>query len=223
MTRRKFQVRHPDGTVSTRTTEKKTYPFAIVAGPETREARIAYHEREAERLGREAAIREAAANRAEVKVVSRGFRSPEGHHDHEASLVGSGIERDAHDRKHRTYMDSIHHYANADGKVRVYRQFYNGPGEPDGDARFVIADARDYLVEKAREWAAGARNQAREHLEKARAYAEGREQPAADYFVVCWAGRADLAEARVGGPEARYHREFGRTVKVVPTEEVVKK
>jgi len=189
---RKTTVTHPDGTVSTRTSQTRTYTHAVAIGPAPAEAYAANLIRSAERAEAAAQTIRAAADAGKVTIRSRGFRSTGSATalDYVAKLVGS----------------DVYTWCNAGGMTDTYPQPYPAPS--------VLVPVGAYLVDTARENAE--QRDADAHKARARALAiRAAGVPVGQWEIGRWSSREDLARKCAAGSDFAHCREAGHPVVAV--------
>jgi hypothetical protein len=187
--KRTTTVTHPDGTVSTRKSETRTYTHAVAVGPAPAEAMASYLDRQAaDRTADAAKLREAAAS---ARVTIRDRRLGGNTRDlitHVAMLAGT----------------EVHTWCSADGRTESHR-----------DAETQVVEVGQYLRESARSSAEWREQEAAQRVAEAAAIrAAG--VPVGGWSVVRWSSRADLAEAALS--TFAHLAAQGRPVVVVPVD-----
>lgn len=198
-------VTHPDGTRSTRTSQRATYTHAVQVGPSDPERVATLHEEAATAKRAEADRIDAALVDPKVTVTDRGFRRAPGegpddgrsgqhvYHNYQARLVGTD---------HTVWCDS-------------YGMTQHGYPE------VVTEPVNDTLYRIASNWARILRDGARFDDAKARRLRAGDVDvlTAEDrsYRVVRWSSRRELAEKALS--TFAHYAERGSSVRVVAVDE----
>jgi hypothetical protein len=167
--KRTTTVTHPDGTVSTRKSETRTYTHAVEVGPAPAEAMAAYLDRQAAKLDAAATALREAAEAARVTIQDRRL---------------GGNARDLITHVAKLAGTDVYTWCSADGRTNSYREGADG----------AVVDVAPYLRDCARDNAAAREDGAAKNRSEAAAIrAAG--VPVGSWDVVRWSSRADLAHA----------------------------
>jgi hypothetical protein len=188
----KFQVTHPDGTVSKRGSKTRTYTHALQVSPVDPAAAAAHCELTARALEIKAErIREAAANpRFTIRDRRLGYSNPESRHSHELVLEG--------------YRGA---WCNAEGE-----SMEGYPAVP-----LDAEQTRQKLIASAMSQADTHERYAAEQRKQAAAYLAG--EAGTDWYVARWSMSQANAVKAAQSTEFDHLRVYGRKITVVEVEQ----
>jgi hypothetical protein len=182
-------VTHPDGTVSRRTSETRTYTHAVAVGPAPAEAMAAYLDRRATELEAAAAVLREAAATAKVTIRDRGL---------------GGNSRDLITHVAKLAGTEVYTWCSADGRTESHRT-----------ETTEVVEVGPYVRESARSGAEWREKEAANLLSRA-AEIRAAGAPVGEWGVVRWSSRADLAQAALSTFD--HLAAQGSPVQVVPVD-----